>query len=184
MTFPVLVLGVLSLAGGYWLYRDDLLHRFLSPSSGTMFIPDAILNANAAQWISGSLFWMSTAAVVIGIIYGLVVYWKGLPQKEGWEQEHWSLFRRGAYKQFGYDGLLSFLGDRVGGAFSNVILYVVDRWIIDGLVNTSGYVTAGVGGMIRKIQTGYVRFYALVMLLGGVGVLGYFLYMLSIGGIK
>jgi hypothetical protein len=39
----------------------------------------------------------------------------------------------------------------------------------------------GVGGALRFFQTGYVRGYALVMLAGGIGLLGWFLYAMTRG---
>ncbi len=91
--------------------------------------------------------------------------------------------RRAGYRQFGYDDLLNFLGVKVARGIAYGIYYLIDLWIVEGLVNMGGYIAAGTGGIFRKIQTGYVRFYAFVMLLGGAGLLGYFLYMLNkLGG--
>lgn len=183
MSLPIVILGMLSLGGGYWLYEGGLLHQFLSPSSGNLFVPFSVLHANAADMMSQSLIWMSALAVGLGLTYGLVVYWKGLPKREGFETSQWSLYRRAGYRQFGYDDLLYFFGVKVARNIAYGIYYLIDRWVIDGLVNTGGYVAAGVGGIARKIQTGYVRFYAFVMLLGGACLLGYFLYMLNkLGG--
>ncbi|NIV47738.1 MAG: hypothetical protein GWN46_13410 [Gammaproteobacteria bacterium] len=48
-----------------------------------------------------------------------------------------------------------------------------DRWIVDGLVNAAG-VTAEITGQIVKLfQTGLVRNYALMFLLGVVAILYY-----------
>lgn len=183
MSLPVIILGILSLAGGYWLYQGGRLHHFLAPGSGNLFVPLSVLHANAADMMSQSLIWMSLLAVGTGLIYGVVVYWKGLPKREGWEKREWSLYRRAGYRQFGYDDLLNFLGVKVARGIAYGIYYLIDLWIVEGLVNMGGYIAAGTGGIFRKIQTGYVRFYAFVMLLGGAGLLGYFLYMLNkLGG--
>jgi NADH-quinone oxidoreductase subunit L len=44
--------------------------------------------------------------------------------------------------------------------------YVVDRWIIDGFINTVGRLPVAAGSMMRSLQMGLVPFYALSMLLG------------------
>ncbi len=48
-----------------------------------------------------------------------------------------------------------------------------DRWVVDGLVNLVGIVTDVVGQLVKLFQTGYVRNYALVFLLGVVAILAY-----------
>jgi len=43
---------------------------------------------------------------------------------------------------------------------------LVDRWLIDGLVNLVGKIPPACGGVVRTLQTGMVQFYALAMVLG------------------
>jgi NADH-quinone oxidoreductase subunit L len=47
--------------------------------------------------------------------------------------------------------------------------------VIDGDVNGSAEVTADVGGILRRIQSGYIRSYAAWVLLGAVVWMGYLL---------
>ena len=44
--------------------------------------------------------------------------------------------------------------------------FLVDRWLIDGLVNLVGKIPPACGGVVRTLQTGMVQFYALAMVLG------------------
>ncbi|MBL8830660.1 MAG: NADH-quinone oxidoreductase subunit L [Planctomycetaceae bacterium] len=44
--------------------------------------------------------------------------------------------------------------------------YLIDRWLVDGLVNLCGWIPRAVGAVLRNIQTGVVQFYALAMVLG------------------
>jgi NADH-quinone oxidoreductase subunit L len=46
------------------------------------------------------------------------------------------------------------------------ICYWIDRWIVDGLVNATGWVPAVIGSLMRSLQMGLVQFYALAMVLG------------------
>ena len=43
-----------------------------------------------------------------------------------------------------------------------------DKYIVDGLVNGVARMTAATGGFTRRVQTGYVRSYALGVLIGAV----------------
>ena len=48
-----------------------------------------------------------------------------------------------------------------------------DRWIVDGLVNATGVIASVSGQVIKLFQTGLVRNYALLFLLGVVAILYY-----------
>jgi len=52
------------------------------------------------------------------------------------------------------------------------VSYWVDRWIIDGLVNLCGRVPVACGAVLRSLQSGMVQFYALVMVLGTLVLIG------------
>jgi NADH-quinone oxidoreductase subunit L len=60
-------------------------------------------------------------------------------------------------------------------AISTVCAQVIDVGVIDGIVNGVGRVTRSIAGGLRGIQTGFVRNYGLVMLMGVVVVVAYFI---------
>lgn len=51
-----------------------------------------------------------------------------------------------------------------------------DVGFIDGIVNGIGSFVMELGGVVRRLQVGYVRSYAAVILIGAMVVLGYFIY--------
>jgi NADH-quinone oxidoreductase subunit L len=51
-----------------------------------------------------------------------------------------------------------------------------DVGLIDGIVNGAGHFVAELGGVVRRLQVGFVRSYAAFILLGGLVVIGYFIY--------
>lgn len=51
-----------------------------------------------------------------------------------------------------------------------------DLGFIDGVVNGAGYFTVALGSVVRRIQVGFIRSYAAIILLGALVVLGYFIY--------
>ncbi|MDO8834602.1 MAG: hypothetical protein Q7V01_03360, partial [Vicinamibacterales bacterium] len=61
--------------------------------------------------------------------------------------------------------------------FSDRVLWnVVDAGIIDGAVNGAGTVVSGWSVILRRLQTGSVRAYALSILVGAVVILGYYVW--------
>jgi NADH-quinone oxidoreductase subunit L len=53
---------------------------------------------------------------------------------------------------------------------TNVLWHVVDEGMIDGTVNGAARVARGVGGELRKLQSGNTRSYAGWVVIGAVGV--------------
>jgi NADH-quinone oxidoreductase subunit L len=51
-----------------------------------------------------------------------------------------------------------------------------DLGFIDGIVNGAGYFTVALGSILRRVQVGFIRSYAAIILLGALVVLGYFIY--------
>ncbi len=51
-----------------------------------------------------------------------------------------------------------------------------DLGVIDGIVNGIGQFTIALGGVVRKVQVGFVRSYAAFILFGALIVIGYFIY--------
>ena len=58
---------------------------------------------------------------------------------------------------------------------TNFLANPIDIGIIDGIANGLARVTQGTSSSLRKIQNGFVRSYALSVLLGVVLILGYLL---------
>jgi len=56
---------------------------------------------------------------------------------------------------------------------------IFDVRVVDGLVNGVGSVTSGVGDLARRLQGGFVRGYAAIILLGALVVIGYFVFNFS-----
>jgi NADH-quinone oxidoreductase subunit L len=48
---------------------------------------------------------------------------------------------------------------------------VIDRWLVDGLVDLCGRAPVSMGSLLRTMQTGVVQFYALAMALGALVLL-------------
>jgi NADH-quinone oxidoreductase subunit L len=54
---------------------------------------------------------------------------------------------------------------------------IMDVAIIDGLVNLTAFAIRGIGGSIRRLQTGVVQAYVVSMVIGIIIFLGYYLFV-------
>ena len=172
MWVPLVVLAALSLVGGWFLSNNHLLENWLYPE-GSMLLkleehPHGI-----------PLMALSIAAAVLGILAGLAFYLKGLPAKEGWDETKWNPFRKLARDQFGYDRAMVGASVDGGGDLSVALWKGADSGVVDGAVNGAGLSASWFGRAFGRLQNGIVRQYALIMLVGVVGLLGALGYSLS-----
>jgi NADH-quinone oxidoreductase subunit L len=80
--------------------------------------------------------------------------------------------------KYGFDTLYDgFASKVVVGGSEEVLWKGVDVRVIDGTVNGVAALTAGLSRLVRVVQVGLVRAYALLILGGAVAVLSYLLWM-------
>jgi NADH-quinone oxidoreductase subunit L len=175
MTVPLVVLAALSVVGGFALYYGDTLKNWLYPGGLAIHSADAV-SGHPHGWVGSALLWLSIAAAGIGIAYGSALYRRGLPETEGYDEEKWHPFRRSAKRQFGYDDSVMEAAIEGGGQVGHFLWKGFDAGFVDGLVNGIAFLFGQFGRLFRTIQTGYARAYALLMLIGGVGLLGWLWY--------
>jgi NADH-quinone oxidoreductase subunit L len=168
MWIPLVVLSALSVVGGWALGHDEIFRNWLYPEGKLAVLTSATVPGEPSN-IPVTLY--SMIAAFSGLIIGYFVYRKGLPKSEGWDLNKWSPFRKAAANQFGYDAMLMNAGVEGGGELGTAIWKVFDVKFIDGIVNGLGALAMGLGALFRKIQTGYVRNYAMAMTFGGLLIL-------------
>jgi NADH-quinone oxidoreductase subunit L len=169
MWIPLVVLAALSVFGGF----------ALNPMFQQWLYPGAIVHEAEGRFPShATLILLSTVAALAGIGYGIMVYLRGLPKAEK-DEKDWHPFRRGAGAQFGWDRLMMGAGVEGGDTVATWLWKRVDMLVIDGFYNALGWFTTQVGYVLRLFQTGFVRSYALVMLIGAVALIGSFWYAVS-----
>ncbi|MEZ0324667.1 MAG: NADH-quinone oxidoreductase subunit L [Fimbriimonas sp.] len=177
MWVPLVILAVLSVVSGFLL--KDQLFAWLYP------LGNPVTNKIPHEPHGIPLLALSIAAALGGLLAGWFFYSKGLPKNQGWEEGKWQGWRRAAQNQFGFDYLATTTAIDGGGEIGRGLWRYVDQSFLDRVVNGVGAITSETGGFLKRAQTGYVRLYALVMLVGGVAFVGYFLFVISsIGGGK
>ncbi|MFN3730280.1 MAG: NADH-quinone oxidoreductase subunit L [Fimbriimonadaceae bacterium] len=180
MILPLVVLAVLSIGGGYFLYQGHLFEHWLYPDGLATISKEYVYGHPKDMPID--LLYLSIIAASLGTLLGLLFYWKGLPAKEGWDMSKWNPFRRAALHQFGYDEAMVTASVEGGDELAGILYRDVDVGMIDRTVNGVAAVTGGLAKVLRVFQTGYARGYALMMLLGSVALVAYLVYMLTRGG--
>jgi len=163
MTVPLVVLGVLSVFGGLLnLPFGDLafLHDWLHPVFPEDIAPEIHVATNTKIAIGAAV----TAVALVAMFVGFRL-WSTRAERKELEPE---LLKRA----WGIDALYSFLFG-TGGGLVAAESAAVDRVVVDGAVNGIGNVVRMGGGQLRKVQSGYVRNYALAIAGGTVLVLGY-----------
>jgi NADH-quinone oxidoreductase subunit L len=183
MTVPLIVLAFFSVTIGYVSWPKALggtegFNGFLEPVFGES---EAFLRSVAGQHAEGLPGWalmvFSVAAAGTGIALALWFYWKatGIPERIA---EKFS----GAYQvlvhKYYVDELYNWLVVRPVHIGSETLLWQsIDAAAIDGvMVNGTAVAVAGAGGLLRRIQSGNLRSYAVWVLLGAALWLGYVLF--------
>jgi NADH-quinone oxidoreductase subunit L len=163
MLIPLIVLAFGAFFGGVinlpW-YPFNLLDRWLAPVVGAASNPRH--SSTTFKLINGAV---STAIALSGIAVGLRIWDRSAfhPELEP------TFLERGWF----IDWLYAQIIERPGLAFCSFCAWVVDKRIIDGAVNGVGELMRGSGGQLRKLQTGFVRTYALGIAAGTVAILAY-----------
>ena len=171
MTVPLAVLAVLSVIAGYVGLpavlgeRADLFKRFLEPITGAGV--EAHLSMGG-EWL---LILVSVAAALIGIFIAYSFYLRRPETPHRLAARFPSLYKLSANKYY-VDQIYGavFVNPLVKG--SEVIYKGFDLKVVDGAVNGSGSAAGFFGRVLGMIQTGLIKDYALVFLLGAVLVIG------------
>jgi NADH-quinone oxidoreductase subunit L len=163
MTAPLVVLSVGAVFGGLLNlpFSDDLafLSHWLEPVVGEA--EHHLTLSGTAQWV----FAIVSAAVAVG---GIVLAWL-IYDRQRIKAVEPELFAHAWY----YDeGVSAFMGGPGYEAFDDVVW--VDEHVVDGAVNGVGKLSTQSGRVLRVLQSGYVRNYALGIGIGAVLLLGWF----------
>ena len=181
MTVPLMILAFLSLVGGFVgipvIEGAQRFGNFLDP----VFAPAKAIIEHGAHHaghhsVTAELVLM---AVSLGIaIFGLLLarfMYITSPETPGRIVDRFSGLHRLVYNKYWIDELYDFLFVNSIVEFSKLLWKKFDEAVIDGVVNGVGAVTQAFGGVLRLLQTGFVKDYALSVLVGAIVVIGFLL---------
>jgi NADH-quinone oxidoreductase subunit L len=162
MTSPMILLAVGAVGWGAFEILGDRLAHFLGPVTG--YVPP-----------EPAIFSISGIAALVLVIAAVALAWAMYGRRPVPAVAPAAGFPVTAARR-----------DLYGDAFNESVLMRPGQWLtrlsvyfdnrgVDGLVNTIAAAVGGTSGRMRKLQTGFVRSYALSMFIGAVLLLGAFL---------
>ncbi len=174
MTIPLAILAVCALGVGA-VY--ELTGKFAGFLINTPSLAYAAKAAHVAGGVEAAheeshLFVavISTIVALAGIALAAMLY-RGTGQQVAWLARAMGPLYRASYAKFWFDQI--YLVTIVWPLeLVATISYVLDRLVIDGLVDLCGRLPAALGSRLRALQIGLVSFYALAMVLGLLVMLG------------
>jgi NADH-quinone oxidoreductase subunit L len=163
MTLPLIILAVLATVG--WLFNAPFAHlefidHWLAPLYPTTVAP-LIVVATSTKWIIGII---TTAWCFVGLFAGLRA-WR-TAERPALEP---AVLSHGWYLDEGLAAAVS--GPLATGA--DELAFRVDDGLVDGAVTGLARLVVASGRQLRRVQTGYVRNYALGIGLGAAVILVY-----------
>ena len=162
MLIPISLLSIGSIASGYLFSRGDSLVNWLKP----------IVNPAGEQHLEEFLkpIVVSSMAVFAVLVGVSIAYFKYRGELAAEAPVKVNLLTRAARRDLFQDDFNESVFMRPGQGLVKNLLNI-DYIVIDGLVRLVGSISVGAGQTMRKLQNGYVRSYALMMILGVLSLL-------------
>ena len=156
MWLPMAILAIGSVTSGFLLSRGDALKHWLEPlfeehGEHTELLPPIV--------VSG----LALTMVVIGVAIAVIKY--QLSEVDAVAPENVTEFTHFARRDLLQDEINEALFMRPGQAITSALVKF-DQSVIDGAVRGIGQLALGSGSTLRKTQTGFVRSYAMLILIG------------------
>ncbi|MDO5683368.1 MAG: proton-conducting transporter membrane subunit, partial [Propionibacteriaceae bacterium] len=158
MTIPLIVLAVASLIAGFLM--NGWIVGWLDPAVGGQHVAHS-----PATWWEGfvtPIGLVTLACVALGVFLGWWVFRKDIPTYAPSGNAFEQAARADLYGDAFND--VAFVKPLMGSA--NAIATTIDDKGVDGLVNGTAATFGGLSTQLRRLQTGYVRSYALTMVAG------------------
>ena len=173
MMFPMAILALLALVGGFIEIPgvDSAVARFLSPS----FVGSPYFSADQStgtSWV-GLIVGAVIAVVGIGIAFRLYVRQPGASARL---QARMPALHNFLYHKWYFDELIDLLVVRPALMIGTFLQTTVESGVIGGGVtgSSTGIVRAA-SAAVRRVQTGFLRYYVAMMIVGIGGMTLYFL---------
>ncbi|ASY29508.1 NADH-quinone oxidoreductase subunit L [Candidatus Planktophila lacus] len=161
MWAPMVILSIGSVISGYLLYRGKAFKHWLEPlfeehGEHTELLPPIV--------VSG----LALTMVAIGVAIAVIKY--QLSEIDNVAPEKVSIFTRIARRDLLQDDVNEALFMRPGQALTSALVKI-DGSVVDGAVRGVGKMALGSGSALRETQTGFVRSYAVLILIGAAALI-------------
>jgi NADH-quinone oxidoreductase subunit L len=161
MWAPMAILAIGSVTSGFLLSRGDALKHWLEPlfeehGEHSELLPPIV--------VSG----LALTMVAIGVALAVVKY--QLSEVEAVAPENVTEFTQIARRDLLQDDINEALFMRPGQVITSALVKF-DESVIDGAVRGIGQIAMGSGSSLRRTQTGFVRSYAMLILIGAAALI-------------
>jgi NADH-quinone oxidoreductase subunit L len=150
---------------------DDAVTKFLDPVFEAGPVLSHVHPSVGAEWF-GLAIGAAISLAGIGIAYYLYVV---RPETPAALQRRFSGLHTFLYDKWYFDEAIEFLVVRPALAIGRFANRTFERLVVDGLISGTEDVVGGGGRLVRIVQSGFVRSYALLLIAGFAGLALYFL---------
>jgi len=163
MTFPLIVLGVLSLVGGFIglpavFSSNHALNNYLEP-----VLKDLSILKEGHEELSHSMELTLMAIAMSGALIMLFWCFKKFTKSNAVSMAEPTGFTKVLANKYYVDEIYDAIIVRPFQAISKFLYNIFDKGFIDAMVDATGYIVSASGNVIRKLQTGNVGFYLFAM---------------------
>lgn len=161
MWLPMVVLAIGSVTSGYLLSHGDALVNWLSPLFENHGEHRELLSPMVVSILA-------LVMVALGVAFAFIKY--GLSEVDAVAPTKVSVFTNIARQDLMQDRFNEAVFMRPGAALTSILVRT-DESVIDGAVRGVGRATLGSASALRGIQTGFVRSYAVLILIGALALI-------------
>ena len=149
---------------------DNVLFGFLEPAFHDSPLAE-IHPSVGAEWRGLAI---GGAISLLGIATAWLL-WARSPELPGLFRQRFRPLYELAVNKWYFDEAIDFLIVRPALAIGRFANSTFERFVVDGLVSGTAETVRGAGGLVRVVQSGFVRSYALLLIAGFAGLALYFL---------
>jgi NADH-quinone oxidoreductase subunit L len=165
MWIPLVVLAALSVVGGFLGSPSDALESWLAPVVEKGEALAVSSRFPIAPQVEQLLLIVSVLVAITGITIATIFYYRKRTLTAQ-EQKLGPLYKLSANKFYVDEVYDKTIIQPTYNVSNNFLYKIVDVKIIDGIVNGSGATVDRISSVIRKIQTGIVQNYAVMIVVG------------------
>jgi NADH-quinone oxidoreductase subunit L len=159
MTIPMWILAFFSVFAGFLGMgeKESFFYGFLSP----LFEYEMV-----GREVSQTLTFLPVFMGILGIVLSFIIYIKKIPDPRLLSQRAGVVYKILKGKYF-VDEIYETLIVKPLQGIARLSFRIIEILLIDGIVNGIAGFSGGIGRFLLRLQSGYVRTYALWMILGG-----------------
>jgi NADH-quinone oxidoreductase subunit L len=173
MKVAMISLAVLAVIGGIPQIPkvSDLLHTFLEPTFADSQLFEQLEPSGALTAVG----LVVGATLALGGIFTAYTLWVRRPELPGQLQQRFAFLHRLFVNKWYFDEAIDLVFVRPAAWLGRFASTTFERVVADGLVGAAAGLVRLASAAVRRVQTGYLRYYAALLLVGLTALGAYFL---------